>query len=168
MYREEKNNDLVCSTVQYAGSSRNQNPTTAGRYSKTGTPASQPIFSELVSSEGHIIVSINRSRINSKFSSDISLYICAWSHFYKTGHRKPRETGSRLLGSLTGKASRSRWSIITLIHFPYRWRRVTITLSARSCFSWLRNGIPIEFRSHIQHSLALPGKMAWGLPLPVS
>ncbi|WVY92906.1 hypothetical protein V8G54_031994 [Vigna mungo] len=41
----------------------------------------QPIFSVFVSSEGHITVSISRSLINSKFSSEISLYISAWSHF---------------------------------------------------------------------------------------
>lgn len=41
----------------------------------------QPIFSVFESSEGHITVSIRRSRINSKFSSEISLYISAWLHF---------------------------------------------------------------------------------------
>lgn len=41
-----------------------------------------PIISVFESSEGHITVWISRSRINSKFSSEISLYISAWSHFY--------------------------------------------------------------------------------------
>jgi hypothetical protein len=41
-----------------------------------------------VSSDGHITVSLSRSRINSKFSSEISLYISAWSHFYITITRK--------------------------------------------------------------------------------
>jgi hypothetical protein len=48
----------------------------------------QPIFSVFVSSDGHITVSLSRSRINSKFSSEISLYISAWSHFYITITRK--------------------------------------------------------------------------------
>lgn len=37
----------------------------------------QPIFSVFVSSEGHATVSMSRSRINCKFSSEISLYISA-------------------------------------------------------------------------------------------
>jgi hypothetical protein len=41
----------------------------------------QPIFSVLLSSVGQMTVSISRSRISARFSSEIFPYVFAWSHF---------------------------------------------------------------------------------------
>ena len=91
----------------------------------------QPITSEFESSEGHITVSISRSRIKAKFSSDISWYIFPWSHFYnKQQTRTPLVFESFLVPMTDLEVD------FTLIHLPYKWRRVIITLSASSWLSY--------------------------------
>jgi hypothetical protein len=84
-----------------------------------------------VSSDGHTTVSISLSRMSSRFSLEILSYIFVWSHFWSDGQMVKVNIFLHQRSLLESV----KWLSVTLIHLLYKWRRVIITLSARSCLS---------------------------------